>query len=171
MVSICSKDMREIVAGISSNDARRRVCLTGLARQGEDYAHQQGRGAAATFMTPSIERCRGVTSGQKPARLVAQAVSLVHHLKAVRLQANTTNFLLQRPGISPHLFSHYQRLSGAYQRADIRMIQRLMIGQRYTFFPVVRRTSSAWQKARRMPNPRNRHHMFKLSNVTTRTGT
>lgn len=47
------------------------VCLTGLVRQGEDYAHQQGRGAAATFMTPSIERCRGVTSCQKPARLVA----------------------------------------------------------------------------------------------------
>ncbi len=39
--------MREIVAGISSNDARRRGLFTGLARQGEDYAHQQGRGAAA----------------------------------------------------------------------------------------------------------------------------
>ncbi len=40
--TICSKDMREIVAGISSNDARGGVCLTGLVRQGEDYAHQQG---------------------------------------------------------------------------------------------------------------------------------
>ena len=27
------------------------------------------------------------------------------------------------------------------------------------------------KKARRMPNPRHRHYMFKLSNVTTRTGT